>query len=205
MQGNASWLSGFLFSISCFQGWSLWTELLCSTSLRSVECQFSGTTVPLPSRHRKSMASLEQNVGLLSTRAPAAPCMDFPRWNPFCCVWFCTVLRSEPWMCASSNTAAPVNSLPLCQHPSPSESCRASAFSLEKGSAPAMQCLCSWHCLFHGILPAHGHPGCFQLVSAFPAPSNQPSPRSSCLGQKPGFWVRKINLNGCSSEFNDPC
>lgn len=102
MQGNASWLSGFLFSISCFQGWSLWTELLCSTSLGSVQCQCSGTRVSLSSRHRKSMASPEQNVSLLSTRAPAAPSMDFPRWNPSCCVCCCTVLSSEPWMCASS-------------------------------------------------------------------------------------------------------
>lgn len=102
MWGNANWLTGFSFSVSCFQGWSIWTELLCSTSLSSVECQCSGTTVSLPSQHSKSTASLETNVSLLSTRPPATPSMDSDRWNSHFCVCFCTALSSEPWMSASS-------------------------------------------------------------------------------------------------------
>lgn len=203
MQGNASWLSGFLFSISCFQGWSLWTELLCSTSLGSVQCQCSGTSVTTKQtqeKHGKPWAECEFALH----KGPSSTFHGLSQMESLllCVLLHCPELRAvDVCQLCISNTAAPVNCLHLCWHPSPSESCRAAALSLEEGSAPpAMQCLCSWHCLFHEYLLHMGI-----LVSAFPAPSNQPSPRSSCLGQKPGFWVRKINLNGCSSEFNDPC
>lgn len=75
---------------------------------------------------------------------------------------------------------------------------------------------CPWHCLFHGEPPGHQWfpwktswtpllSGFILSHPAFPSHQRSHSFRSSCLGQKPGFWLRKINLNGCSSGFNDPC
>lgn len=206
MQGNANWFTGFLFSISCFQGWSIWTELLCSTSLRSVECQCSR----IPSRHRKSTASIEPNVGLLSTRPPATPSMDSDRWNPP--FYVCSEVRAlHVCQLPIPYTATPVNSLHLsATSPAP---LRAAAFSLGRLSfCPAMQSLGSTTPVLAAMPMALPFPWNFSwtqapcvILACLTLPSQPPPTRSSCLGQKPGFWLRKINLNGCSSEFNDPC
>lgn len=163
MQGNANWLPGFLFSISCFLGWSIWTELLCSTSLRSVECQCSGTTVSLPSWHRKSTASIQQNVGLFSKGPPATPSMDFHRWNTSFCVCFCPVLRPEPRMSASSPSLTQHLLLTACISVSSPPLWELQSSSLFLGEPELWSCHAACAAgtdhgiLFHGIPPGHRH------------------------------------------------
>lgn len=148
---------------------------------------------------------------------------------------FCISLRSKLWMSANSsvsNATASVNRLYLSPYPFiPSECCRAAAaFSLERNiqmvefwsphAASGDHCACVG-CNDRGTAfyveylldtgSVFGFASCLVLaclsLSAQPPPTSAAGPvlRNSRLGQEPTFWLRKINLNGCSSEFNDPC
>lgn len=145
--------------------------------------------VLLLSRHMKNIARDGWNVFffffcLCFTRPRATPSMDFHRWTPFLnlvLVWGQSYLLLI--YCMGTTVPLVVTFTMVLAFPQ----------NASWAQVPSLFVSCL---------------SLARLVrAAQPPPSSAacPSVHSGCLGQDPAFWLGEIDLNGCSSEFNDPC